>query len=243
MHRASQVANPCRRCALTPVSEQDWVRATQQQFTPDSDLPAACGSCRAGARCPMRRRSICAWIPASPSAPAAIPPPGNACAGWKAICVAGESVLDYGCGSGILAIAAQAPGGRAGGRCGHRSAALWSQPRQCSSQRRSRFTSLRLTQVPPGPYDVVVANILSNPLRMLAPLLAGFTRSGGRIVLAGILTQQAEALDEAYSPWFEIRSRFPRRTAGLVWPECENPCEEVDSASVAPFRTSRHMTE
>jgi ribosomal protein L11 methyltransferase len=53
-------------------------------------------------------------------------------------------------------------------------------------------------------YDVVVANILTNPLRALAPLLAGATRSGGRIVLSGILAEQAEEVMRIYAQWFDL---------------------------------------
>jgi ribosomal protein L11 methyltransferase len=59
--------------------------------------------------------------------------------------------------------------------------------------------------VPPGPYDIVLANILSNPLRLLAPLLAGLTRPGGKVVLAGILDQQAASVAAAYAPWYDVQ--------------------------------------
>jgi ribosomal protein L11 methyltransferase len=53
-------------------------------------------------------------------------------------------------------------------------------------------------------YDVVVANILTNPLRALAPLLAKATRSGGRIVLSGILAEQADEVSHIYGQWFDL---------------------------------------
>ncbi|MNT56151.1 Ribosomal protein L11 methyltransferase [compost metagenome] len=56
----------------------------------------------------------------------------------------------------------------------------------------------------PGEYDVVVANILANPLRLLGGLLAGHVRAGGRIVLSGILQEQAEELAAIYSQWFDM---------------------------------------
>jgi ribosomal protein L11 methyltransferase len=58
---------------------------------------------------------------------------------------------------------------------------------------------------PEGPYDVVLANILANPLRVLAPLLAARVRPGGALVLAGILDHQAEELMRLYDTWFAIR--------------------------------------
>ena len=60
-------------------------------------------------------------------------------------------------------------------------------------------------QLPPGAYDVVLANILAQPLVLLAPLLAARTRAGGRIVLSGILQAQAEEVAAAYAPHFEVR--------------------------------------
>ncbi len=57
---------------------------------------------------------------------------------------------------------------------------------------------------PGGQYDIVVANILTNPLRVLAPLLAGATRQGGRIVLSGILEQQAQDVMAVYNQWFDF---------------------------------------
>ena len=131
----------------------------------------------------------------------------------------GESVLDYGCGSGILAIAAKRL--KAGQVVGvDIDIGALESSRANASTNGVEIHVARPDRVPPGPYDVVVANILSNPLRILAPLLAGLTRSGGRIALAGILTQQAESVGEAYSPWFEI-VRSPKRTAGRVWPSAK----------------------
>ena len=59
-------------------------------------------------------------------------------------------------------------------------------------------------QLPAGQYDVVVANILANPLRMLGEMLAGRTKTGGRIVLSGILAEQVEEMSAIYAQWFEL---------------------------------------
>jgi ribosomal protein L11 methyltransferase len=233
MHRRSQVSNPFPHYALTPVSDQDWVRATQQQFTPHSDLSEALDRAQLerGARC----RAINLRLDPGLAFGTGSHPTTWQCLRWlEGNLHGGESVLDYGCGSGILAIAAKRM--KAGQVVGVDidSGALESS-RANASTNGVEIHVAAPDKVPAGPYDVVVANILSNPLRILAPLLAGFTRSGGRIALAGILTQQAESVGEAYSPWFEIGPFLRERTAGRVWPECENPCEEVDSASVAPL--------
>jgi ribosomal protein L11 methyltransferase len=56
----------------------------------------------------------------------------------------------------------------------------------------------------PQPADIVVANILTNPLKILAPLLAGATRLGGRIVLSGVLSEQAKDVEQVYAQWFKL---------------------------------------
>jgi ribosomal protein L11 methylase PrmA len=113
-------------------------------------------------------------------------------------------VLDYGCGSGVLAIAAKKLGaGRVLG--------VDIDPRALEVSRDNAVANaveIELTgpdSVPPGPYDVVLANILSNPLRLLAPLLAGLTRPGGKVVLAGILDQQAAGVGAAYARWYDMQ--------------------------------------
>jgi len=62
----------------------------------------------------------------------------------------------------------------------------------------------------PGPFDVVLANILAGPLVELAPMLAGMTRAGGSVVLAGLLDEQAETVAAAYRTWFDIGTAASR---------------------------------
>lgn len=109
----------------------------------------------------------------------------------------GERVIDYGCGSGILAIAARRLG--AGEVVG-----VDIDPQAVSSTRANALVNgveldVRLsTEAPPEPADVVVANILSNPLKVLAPMLSALVAPGGRLVLAGLLDRQAEEVAAAY---------------------------------------------
>jgi ribosomal protein L11 methyltransferase len=115
----------------------------------------------------------------------------------------GETVLDYGCGSGILAIAAMRRGARAVTGADLDPQAL------IASRTNATINQVRCEFVAPdalrdGTYDTVVANILTNPLKVLAPALAGRVRPGGRIVLSGILVDQAAAVIAAYQPWFNI---------------------------------------
>jgi ribosomal protein L11 methyltransferase len=112
----------------------------------------------------------------------------------------GETVLDYGCGSGILAIAALKLGaGRAVGVDIDPDAVAAATANAQRNGVRAEFlecgSPLTLTA------DLVVANILANPLMVLSPLLAGRCRRGGQIALSGILAEQAGEVEECYAPW------------------------------------------
>jgi ribosomal protein L11 methyltransferase len=113
-------------------------------------------------------------------------------------------VLDYGCGSGVLAIAAAKLGAA-------RVDAVDVDPQALAAttdNARANGIALRALppeRLPPGDYDVVVANILSQPLIVLEPLLAARTRRGGRIALAGILAAQSAEVVAAYASDFEAR--------------------------------------
>jgi ribosomal protein L11 methyltransferase len=187
---------------LTRVEEQDWVRLTQAQFEP--------------MRIAERLWVIPSWhVPPDPAAINIVVDPGLAfgtgshpttrlCLRWlEARLAGGESVLDYGCGSGILAIAAM--------RLGARDVIGTDLDPQAlvAAEGNTRLNAVAATFVlpdalPAGTFDVVIANILTNPLRVLAPALAARTRSGGRIVLSGILEDQADDVIDAYRPWFNI---------------------------------------
>jgi ribosomal protein L11 methyltransferase len=144
----------------------------------------------------------------------------------------GESVLDYGCGSGILAIAALKLGAaRATGvdvdaqavqasrdnAAANQVAAQFFLPDACPGETTSHSTRLSKDDSQVAGYepsrrgapkyqaDVVVANILTNPLKVLAPLLAAATRQGGQIVLSGILGEQAEDVLQVYAQWFDLK--------------------------------------
>ena len=118
----------------------------------------------------------------------------------------GERVLDYGCGSGILAIAAAKLGAARVDGVDVDPQALET---ACANARRNGV-ELRATfpeALPAGSYDIVAANILAQPLVVLAPVLAARTRPGGSIALAGILEAQAAEVAAAYAPWFDARTR------------------------------------
>lgn len=115
----------------------------------------------------------------------------------------GENVLDYGCGSGILTIAALKLGaGSAVGVDIDEQAIRASNDNAAQNTVNAQF--YLPDGLPEGQFDVVVANILANPLRMLGEMLAGRTKQGGRIVLSGLLDEQVEELSDIYRQWFDI---------------------------------------
>lgn len=117
----------------------------------------------------------------------------------------GERVLDYGCGSGILALAAL--------RLGAREAAAFDiDPQALHATRENaaknglegRLTVAEYASDITGHFDVVLANILSGPLIALAPGIAPKANAGGALLLSGMLARQADEVAQAYRPWFDI---------------------------------------
>jgi len=183
---------------LTEVAEQDWVRLTQSQFEP--------------IRINDRLWIVPSWH-AAPD-PAAINleldpglafgtgshPTTRLCLDWLCQQVrGGERVLDYGCGSGILALAAAKLG--AGSVVGVDIDERAIEAADANASKNAVIMRLALTREPlTETFDIVVANILTNPLRLLAPLLAGRVAAGGRLALSGILESQAQDIVDAYAP-------------------------------------------
>ena len=187
---------------IDTLPEQDWVRLTQAQFDP--------------IRISQRLWIVPSWHTApDPDAIILVLDPGLAfgtgshpttrlCLQWLDKNMrGGESILDYGCGSGILAIAAKKLG--AGETAG---VDIDSQAVQSASDNAARNTSsVRFylpDALPQAQYAVVIANILSNPLKVLAPMLAARVRPHGQIVLSGILAEQAEEMRALYGEWFTM---------------------------------------
>ena len=138
-------------------------------------------------------------------------PSTSLCLGWlTGLDLAGRTVVDYGCGSGILAIAAVRLGAA-------RALAvdLDAQARAATDENAARNGVADRVQthapgdLPAGDADVLVANILARPLIELAPVLAALLRPGGVLALGGLLAGQAEAVARAYAPWCELAA--PRR--------------------------------
>ncbi len=187
------------------VPDQDWVRLTQDQFEP--------------IRISERLWIVPSWHqPPNPAATNLILDPGTAfgtgshpttrlCLEWiESRVEAGMSMLDYGCGSGILAIAAGLMGA-----VGVVGVDIDQQAVDAARHNATRngVTSIRFqdsAQTLSGQFDLVVANILANPLKVLAPAICGHVRRGGSLALAGILSEQADDVIAAYRPYLALRT-------------------------------------
>ena len=182
------------------LPEQDWVRLTQDQFSP--------------IRISDRLWIVPSWrTPPQPGALNIVLDPGLAfgtgshpttrlCLDWLDQNISpGCSVIDYGCGSGILAItAAKLGAGNVRGVDIDPQAVILSRTNASRNSVTAEFSGADETA--PAPADIVLANILANPLKVLAPLLAELTLPGGQLVLSGVLPQQVPDVDAAYRPWF-----------------------------------------
>ena len=187
---------------IRQVAEQDWVRLTQSQFDP--------------IRVSARLWIVPSWHASpDPGAINIILDPGLAfgtgshpttrlCLEWlDRHMPSGCSVIDYGCGSGILAIAA-AKLGAASVRGVDIDAQAVLSSRYNAERNSVNAKFFNVDEAPPEPANVVLANILSNPLKVLAPLLARLTAPGGTLVLSGILPPQSADVADAYRSWFDI---------------------------------------
>ena len=186
------------------IEEQDWVRATQSQFEPIKITDKL-------------------WIvPTWHSAPnldainivldpglafgTGSHPTTHLCLAWLTQTVTPQStVLDYGCGSGILAIAAKKLG------AGHVVGTdIDTQAIQASlynaEQNQVVADFYHASQYQTQTFDIVVANILSSALSVLAPALAASCKSGGKIALSGILKEQADTVSAIYAQWFDMQA-------------------------------------
>jgi ribosomal protein L11 methyltransferase len=192
----------CAVQGVQAVPEQDWVRLTQSQFAPVEITPTF-------------------WIvPTWHEPPAAAQqvirldpglafgtgthPTTRMCLRWTAQRPwAGQRVLDYGCGSGILAIGAAKFGARDIVAVDIDPAAVEST--QLNAAANHVALDAGLPDLASGSFDLVLANILATPLKVLAPLLCAHVRPGGSLVLAGILARQADELREAYAPYVALQ--------------------------------------
>jgi ribosomal protein L11 methyltransferase len=203
--QAQEWTSQVQLVSMDAVADEDWVRLTQSQFAPVPvtdrfwivpswhEPPAAAQTIirldpglAFGTGTHPTTRMCLRWIANSA---------GHLSPGWS-------RVLDYGCGSGILAIAACLHGGTGIDAVDIDPAAVHS----TAANAQSNQVELRanLPDAAQGLYPLVLANILAMPLKLLAPLLCGHLSPGGNLVLAGILERQAEELQQAYKPWLTL---------------------------------------
>jgi ribosomal protein L11 methyltransferase len=200
LRRACEASSvPTQNHEVSSVSDEDWVVQSRRQFGP--------------IRVSSRLRIVPSWHrPTEAAAVSLVLDPGLAfgtgshestrlCLRWLERRIrGGESVLDYGCGSGILAIAALKLGAsRAVGididPDAVAAAKANAKRNGVAGEFRKNCSSLSFTA------DIVVANILANTLNVLAPLLASRCKRGGHIALSGILAEQADDVERSYARW------------------------------------------
>lgn len=192
----------CSIIAVKQVPEQDWVRLTQSQFAPVDITPEFW--------------IVPTWHELPPEARVSIRldpglafgtgthPTTRMCLRWIARQPQGSlgRTLDYGCGSGILAIGAAKFGATDIDAVDIDPAAVEST--RYNADANAVQLKAGLPDAGNGEYRTVLANILATPLKVLAPLLCGRVAAGGSLVLAGILERQADELKEAYAPYLAL---------------------------------------
>lgn len=195
----------CRVLGVAPVQDQDWVRLTQSQFTPVDITPDFWIVPTWHELPPQARTSI--RLDPGLAFGTGTHPTTRMCLRWIARRGAGGAalgrVLDYGCGSGILAIGAAKFGAVDIDAVDIDPAAVEST--RLNAQANNVQLRAGLPDQVAGPYQTVLANILATPLKVLAPLLCSYVAQGGHLVLAGILERQADELKEAYAPWLPLQ--------------------------------------
>lgn len=194
----------CQILGCTVIPDQDWVRLTQSQFTPVEITPTFW--------------IVPTWHDVPPQATNVIRldpglafgtgthPTTRMCLRWMARCAErGEQlgrVLDYGCGSGILAIGAAKLGATDIDAVDIDPAAIESTVLNAKANAVQLHAGMPQQAV--GLYQTLLANILATPLKVLAPLLCAHIAQGGTLVLAGILQRQAQELELAYAPYCRL---------------------------------------
>ena len=196
----------CEVLGVQNVPEQDWVRLTQSQFEPVEITPSF-WIVPTWHEPPAQAQTIIRLDPGLAFG-TGTHPTTRMCLRWIAQ-HAGQlgRVLDYGCGSGILAIGA----GKFGASDIHALdidpdavQATWLNAQANQVQLHAALPE-QAPEVGRGVFDTVLANILATPLKVLAPLLCDRVASGGHLVLAGILERQVEELTQAYAPYLALQ--------------------------------------
>jgi ribosomal protein L11 methyltransferase len=184
--------------SLQAVPDEDWVRLTQSQFAPVAVTPSF-WIVPSWHQPPAKAKQVIRLDPGLAFG-TGTHPTTRMCLRWTAQhAQPWARVLDYGCGSGILAIGAALHGAKHIDAVDIDPAAVTSTI--ANAQANGVQLNAGLPDAAQGQYALVLANILATPLKLLAPLLCGHVQPNGDLVLAGILERQADELKEAYAPW------------------------------------------
>jgi len=191
----------CQLLSIAVVPDQDWVRLTQSQFAPVEITPEF-WIVPTWHEPPAEAREIIRLDPGLAFG-TGTHPTTRMCLKWIATySVKGQRVLDYGCGSGILAIGAAKFGASSIDAVDIDEAAVTAT--ELNAQANDVILQAGLPDVVSGTYQTVLANILATPLKVLAPLLCQHVEDGGHLVLAGILERQEDELIQAYAPFLSL---------------------------------------
>ena len=191
----------CQLLGIQALADQDWVRLTQSQFAP-VEVTSDFWIVPTWHEPPAQARQIIRLDPGLAFG-TGTHPTTRMCLRWIARQgVQDQRVLDYGCGSGILAIGAAKYGAAEIDAVDIDEAAVTAT--ELNAVANHVVLRAGLPDQAKGQYQTVLANILATPLRVLAPLLCAHVASGGSLVLAGILERQADELKAAYAPWIRL---------------------------------------
>ena len=192
----------CQILSIAAVPDQDWVRLTQSQFAPVEITPEF-WIVPTWHEPPAQAREVIRLDPGLAFG-TGTHPTTRMCLRWIATHkVTSQRVLDYGCGSGILAIGAAKFGASHIDAVDIDEAAVTST--ELNAQANGVQLNAGLPELAQGTYNTVLANILATPLKVLAPLLCSHVQAGGHLVLAGILERQEEELIQAYAPHLTLK--------------------------------------
>jgi ribosomal protein L11 methyltransferase len=187
----------CQVLGIAAVADQDWVRLTQSQFAPVEITPEF-WIVPTWHEPPAQAKQVIRLDPGLAFG-TGTHPTTRMCLRWVAGHPNQSEVLDYGCGSGILAIGAAKFGAKQVVAVDIDEAAV--QSTVLNAEANAVQLLAGLPDKAEGAYALVLANILATPLKVLAPLLCAHVKAGGHLVLAGILARQADELIAAYAPY------------------------------------------